>query len=231
MRVVFVHGACVRDGAWWWHRAAGELEARGVRSSAPPLPSCGETGDVPSGKGPTLEDDVAAVREWLASDNQPTIVVSHSYGGVVASAAAIELPQVRHLVYIASFLPEVGESLASYGDGTPAPYLDFDPDGTFGVRAELATRTFLQDCDQEAVEQAHTRLVRQSAAVTTAPVQAAAWKQIPSTYVVCAQDNGTPPALQRAQAKRATRAVEVAAGHHPFLAQPNVVAELVLDLT
>ncbi|MEU7743769.1 alpha/beta hydrolase [Nonomuraea sp. NPDC049158] len=231
MRVVFVHGACVRDGAWWWHRAAGELEARGVRSSAPPLPSCGETGRVPSGKGLTLADDVAAVREWLAADKEPTIVVSHSYGGVVAGAAAMGLPQVRHLVYIASFLPEVGESLASFGDGTPAPYLDFGPDGTFGVHAELATRTFLQDCDQEAVEQAHARLVRQSAAVTTAPVQAAAWKQIPSTYVVCAQDNGTPPALQRAQAKRATRVVEVATGHHPFLAQPNVVAELVLDLT
>ncbi|MEU8144766.1 alpha/beta hydrolase [Nonomuraea sp. NPDC048901] len=231
VRVVFVHGACVRDGAWWWHRAAGELEARGVPSSAPPLPSCGETGRAPNGKGPTLEDDVAAVREWLAADKQPTIVVSHSYGGVVASAAAIGLPQVRHLVYIASFLPEVGESLASFGDGTPAPYLDFGPDGTFGVRAELATQTFLQDCDQETVEQAHARLVRQSAAVITAPVQAAAWKQIPSTYVVCAQDNGTPPAAQRAQAKRATRVVEVATGHHPFLAQPDVVAGLVLDLT
>jgi pimeloyl-ACP methyl ester carboxylesterase len=93
---------------------------------------------VPTGEGPTLEDDVAAVRAWLAADEQPAIVVGHSYGGVVAGAAAAGLAQVRHLVYIASFLPQVGESLASFGDGTPAPYLDFGSDGTFGLRAEVA---------------------------------------------------------------------------------------------
>ena len=42
MRVVFVHGACVRDGSWWWHRAAELLQERGVSSVAPALPSCGE---------------------------------------------------------------------------------------------------------------------------------------------------------------------------------------------
>ncbi|MEV4292945.1 alpha/beta hydrolase [Nonomuraea bangladeshensis] len=175
------------------------------------------------------------MRAWLAADEQPAIVVGHSYGGVVAGAAAAGPAQVRQLVYIASFLPQVGESLASFGDGTPAPYLDFGSDGTFGVRAEVATRTFLQDCDREAVEQAHARLVRQSAAVIaaviTGPVQAAAWQHVPSTYVVCAQDNGTPAAVQRVQAGRATHVVEVATGHHPFLSRPSVVARLLLDLT
>ncbi|WP_442942576.1 alpha/beta fold hydrolase [Nonomuraea sp. LP-02] len=95
MRVVFVHGACVRDGAWWWHRAADDLRNHGILSSAPPLPSCGETGIVPTGEGPTLEDDVAAVRAWLAADEQPAIVVGHSYGGVVAGAAAPRPPHGR----------------------------------------------------------------------------------------------------------------------------------------
>nr|WP_329592844.1 alpha/beta fold hydrolase [Nonomuraea sp. LP-02] len=99
-----------------------------------------------------------------------------------------------------------------------------------GRGAEAATRTFLQDCDREAVEQAHARLVRQSAAVITGPVQAAAWQHVPSTYVVCAQDNGTPAAVQRVQAGRATHVVEVATGHHPFLSRPSVVARLLLDL-
>src|SRR5664279_1177648 len=44
MRVVFVHGACVQDGSWWWHRTAELLQERGVPSVAPALPSCGETG-------------------------------------------------------------------------------------------------------------------------------------------------------------------------------------------
>ena len=62
MRVVFVHGACVRDGAWWWHRTAALLQERGVRSVAPALPSCGETG-VPGGTdGPGLAEDVAESR-------------------------------------------------------------------------------------------------------------------------------------------------------------------------
>ncbi|GIH93448.1 alpha/beta hydrolase [Planobispora siamensis] len=229
MRVVFVHGACVRDGAWWWHRAAALLDRDGVRSSAPLLPSCGETGLAPGVAGPSLPDDVAAVRRELQAGDGPVVVVAHSYGGVVAAEAAAGVERVRHLVFVSSFLPEPGESLASFGDGTPAPYLDFGADGTFGVRAGLATETFMQDCDPEAVEQAHARLVRQSAAVTAQPVAAAAWKDVPSTYLVCALDNGTPPAAQRAQAERAGRVVELRAGHHPFLSQPEAVAGLVLE--
>ncbi|MEW9529432.1 alpha/beta fold hydrolase [Microbispora sp. NPDC049125] len=230
MRVVFVHGACVRDGAWWWHRVAGLLAREGVAGAAPPLPSCGETGRTPGEGGPSLPDDVASVREVLESSAEPAVVVAHSYGGIVACEAAAGLPNVAHLLFVASFLPEAGESLASFGDGTPAPYLDFGADGTFGVRPELATPTFLQDCDADAVAQAHARLVRQSAAVTAQPAGAAAWRQIPSTYLVCARDNGTPPALQRAQARRAGRVVEIDAGHHPFLSRPKEVAGLVLDL-
>jgi pimeloyl-ACP methyl ester carboxylesterase len=230
MRVVFVHGACVRDGDWWWHRVAELLDRRRISSTAPPLPSCGETGDRPGATGPSLPQDVAAVRRHLRAGDQPTVVVAHSYGGVVVSEAAAGLPQVAHLLFITSFLPEIGESLASFGDGGPAPYLDVRPDGTFGVRPELATRTFLQDCDPADVEPAHARLVRQSVTVTGQPVGAAAWRDIPSTYLVCARDNGTPPAVQRAQAARADHTVEIEAGHHPMLSQPGTVADLVLDL-
>lgn len=230
VHVVFVHGACVRDGEWWWRRAAALLAAEGVASSAPPLPSCGETGRRPGAEGPSLPDDVAAVRAHLGSVDGPVLLVAHSYGGVVAAEAAAGLPGVRHLLFVTSFLPEPGESLSSFGDGAPAPYLDFAADGTFGVRPETATTTFLQDCDEEDVAGAHARLVRQSAVVTAQPAGAAAWKDVPSTYLVCARDNGTPPALQRAQAARADRVVEIDAGHHPFLSRPREVAGLVLAL-
>lgn len=40
MRVVFVHGACVKDGSWWWHRTGELLAEKGVASEAPALPSC-----------------------------------------------------------------------------------------------------------------------------------------------------------------------------------------------
>jgi pimeloyl-ACP methyl ester carboxylesterase len=75
-----------------------------------------------------------------------------------------------------------------------------------------------------------TRLARQSLHVIQHPVRAAAWQQVPSTYLVCVQDRGTPPQLQREFARKAANVAEVDAGHHPFLSQPNVVSDLLLSL-
>ena len=85
MRVVFVHGACVRDGSWWWHRTAELLQRQGVASVAPALPSCGEAGLPVGVGGPGLPEDVAAVRQVLQDSDEPTIVVAHSYGGIVTA--------------------------------------------------------------------------------------------------------------------------------------------------
>ncbi len=231
MRVAFVHGACVRDGSWWWHRTSALLKEQGVESVAPPLPSCGETGELPGKSGPGLPEDVRAVEQCLRQSDEPTIVVAHSYGGIVAAEAAASVSSVRHLVLISSYLPEVGESLFSFSDGAPAPFLDIDAEeGTFGVRTDLLTATFLQDCDAALSRQAADHLARQSLRVTQQPVQAAAWHQIPSTYVVCAQDKGTPAERQRAFAHRAGTVVELVAGHHPFLSQPATVRDLLLSL-
>jgi pimeloyl-ACP methyl ester carboxylesterase len=232
MRVVFVHGACVRDGSWWWHRTAGLLQERGVPSVAPALPSCGEA-NLPGGYGgPGLPEDVAAVRRVLQDSAEPTVVVAHSYGGIVTAEAAAGIGSVGHLLLVSSYLPEIGQSLSDFGDGGPAPFLDIDPDaGTFGVRPELLVDTFLQDCDPQVQAQAADHLARQSVQVTGQPVGAAAWQQVPSTYVVCAQDRGTPARLQREFARRAGNVVELDAGHHPFLSQPAPVRDLLLSLS
>jgi pimeloyl-ACP methyl ester carboxylesterase len=231
MRVVFVHGACVRDGAWWWHRTADLLLERGVPSVAPKLPSCGEANTPGGTDGPGLPEDVHAVRQVLQDSDEPTVVVAHSYGGIVTAEAAAGLKSVRHLLLISSYLPEVGESLSDFGDGTPAPFLDVDPDsGTFGVRPDFLVGTFLQDCDLDTQTQALDKLARQSAQVTVQPVGAAAWHQVPSTYLVCAQDKGTPARLQRDFARKASTVVDLDTGHHPFLSQPAAVQELLLSL-
>ncbi|GAA0935974.1 alpha/beta hydrolase [Pseudonocardia zijingensis] len=228
---MFVHGACVRDGSWWWHRTADLLQDRGVPSTAAALPSCGEAG-VPAGAGgPGLPEDVAAVRQVLQDGDEPTVVVAHSYGGIVTAEAAAGVASVRHLLLISSYLPEVGQSLSDFGDGNPAPFLDVDPDtGTFGVRPELLVDTFLQDCDPDVQAQASQHLSRQSVHVTAQPVGASAWQQVPSTYLVCARDEGTPPRLQREFGRKAGNVVELDAGHHPFLSQPAAVRDLLLSL-
>jgi pimeloyl-ACP methyl ester carboxylesterase len=203
MRVVFVHGACVRDGAWWWHRTAELLDGRGVASEAPLLPSCGETGVPTDGQGPGLAADVEAVRAVLTASDEPTVVVGHSYGGIVTAEAAAGLDAVRHLLFVSSYLPEVGQSLSSFGPAEPAPVLEVDP---------------------------VDRTARQSLSVLEQPVGAAAWEHVPSTYLVCADDLGTPAERQREFAARADRVVELETGHHPFLSRPDAVRDLVLGL-
>jgi pimeloyl-ACP methyl ester carboxylesterase len=231
MRVVFVHGACVKDGAWWWHRTAELLAERRVASKAPALPSCGETGEPTDAQGPGLVEDVAAVRAVLTASDEPTVVVAHSYGGIVSAEAAAGVGAVRHLLLVSSYLPEVGQSLSSFGGEQPAPFLDIDPDGgTFTVRPDALAETFLQDCDAEIQRQATDKTARQSLAVLEQPVRSAAWQQVASTYIVCAQDRGTPAELQREFAGRAGSVVELDAGHHPFLSQPAAVRDLVLSL-
>ena len=231
MRVVFVHGACVKDGEWWWHRTGELLAHQGVASQTPVLPSCGETGESTGAQGPGLAEDVASVRDVLSQSDEPTIVVAHSYGGIVIAEAAAGVEAVSHLLLVSSYLPEVGQSLSAFGSEEPAPFLDIDPDaGTFTVRQEALAETFLQDCDPEIQRQALDKTARQSLAVIGQPVRSAAWQEINSTYLVCAQDRGTPAESQRQFAARATNVVELDSGHHPFLSQPAAVCDLIIAL-
>jgi pimeloyl-ACP methyl ester carboxylesterase len=178
-----------------------------------------------------LAEDVAAVRQVLTASDEPTVVVAHSYGGIVTAEAATGVDTVRHLLLVSSYLPEVGQSLSSFGDGEAAPFLDIDPvGGTFTVRQDALAETFLQDCDPEIQRQAMDHTARQSLHVLEQSVQSAAWQTVPSTYLICAQDRGTPAQLQREYAGRAGSVVELAAGHHPFLSQPAAVRDLVLGL-
>jgi len=207
------------------------LAQRGVASEAPLLPSCGETGEPTGARGPGLAEDVASVRQVLTASDEPTVVVAHSYGGIVTAEATAGIGAVRHLLLVSSYLPEVGQTLASFGGEEPAPFLDIDPErGTFTVRPEALAETFLQDCDPEIQRRAMNKTAHQSLAVLEQPVQSAAWQHVPSTYLVCAQDHGTPADRQREFAGRAARVIELDAGHHPFLSQPAEVRDLIVGL-
>ncbi len=202
-----------------------------MTSEAPLLPSCGETGEATGAAGPGLIEDVAAVRKVLMASGEPTVVVAHSYGGIVTAEAAADIESVRHLLLVSSYLPEPGQSLSSFGGEEPAPFLEIDLEGgTFTVRGEALAETFLQDCSLEIQRQAAGKTARQSLAVLEQPVQSAAWQQVASTYLVCAEDRGTPGKLQRQFAGRAGSVVELDAGHHPFLSQPAAVRDLILGL-
>jgi pimeloyl-ACP methyl ester carboxylesterase len=167
----------------------------------------------------------------LAASDEPTVVVAHSYGGIVTAEAAAGVDAVRHLLLVSSYLPEVGQSLSSFGGEEPAAFLDIDPEGgTFSVRPESLAETFLQDCDPEIQRQAIDKTARQSLAVLAQPVRSAAWQHVPSTYLVCARDRGTLADRQREFARRAAAVVELDAGHHPFLSRPAEIRDLIVAL-
>lgn len=232
MKVLFVHGACVVDGSWWWHRMAEPLAERGLDTSAVELPSCGALADrSPLGD---LTADVAAVRR-AAQGDEPVVLVGHSYGGIVVSAASAGLAGVRHLVYVASMLPEPGESLAAMAAPDSPSWLEPEDERghTVRLRTDLSEEDFLAhflaDCDREAAQGALARIGRQSAAVFGQSPDSVGWRDVPSTAVVCTEDRATPPDRQRQWASRAAAVVELASGHHPFLSQPRQLAGIIAE--
>lgn len=234
MKVVFVHGALVFGGEWWWHRMVEPLAALGWGSRAVELPSCvsSTSPTTESGEAPgDLYADIEAVRAVLDEEDEPVVLVGHSYGGMVITGAASGYENVKHLVYITSVMPESGETLGGLG-GTRAlgPWMDPNPeDGTMGIKAELMPDVFMQDCDEEAVAGALERLTRQPLLVFGQSPRSVAWREKPSTYVVCDEDRATPPQAQREYATRAGSVVELPTGHHPMLSHPELLARVLVE--
>lgn len=224
MELIFVHGALVRDGQWWWQRTADLLEERtGIRSRSVALPSCGE--GMPDQVAGGLVADAAALRAELDRVDS-AIVVGHSYGGTVIAEAGSH-PAVEHLLYVSSYLPDVGQSQAAIMSDEPDPVSITDNgDGTLGVSGydvDSFGARFLQDADAETRRQGWERVTAQAAAAFMTPTTAAGWVGVDSTYLVCGDDRSTSVELQRVHAARATRSVEMPTGHHPFITRPDLI--------
>ena len=231
MELIFVHGALVRDGQWWWQRTADLLRERtGIQSRAVLLPSCGET--TPEEVAGGLVADAAALRREL-DDVDSAIVVGHSYGGTVIAEVG-QHPAVAHLLYVSSYLPDIGQSQGAIMSGESDPVsISDNGDGTLGVSGYDATSfgaRFLQDADDMTQRRAWERVTAQAAGAFMTPTTAAGWQGVDSTYIVCGQDRSTSLELQRFHAGRATRSVELPTGHHPFISRPDLVVEQVQEL-
>ncbi|WIB61652.1 alpha/beta hydrolase [Curtobacterium sp. MCLR17_007] len=230
MDVVFVHGALVRDGAWWWHPTADVLQQRaGIRSHAVALPSCGEGGSTEVAAD-GLAADAAALRHVLDQLDDDTVVVGHSYGGTVIAEAGHH-PAVAHLLFVSSYLPDVGQPQGGIMSGEPDPVAvaEVRPGvvGVDGYDAESFGARFLQDADPATQQAAWSRVTEQAVGAFATPTSAAGWQGVDSTYLVCTGDRSTTVGLQRHHAARATRSVDVPTGHHPFITRPDLVADAI----
>jgi pimeloyl-ACP methyl ester carboxylesterase len=219
---VLVHG--LWNGGWAWDGVRARLDAAGVPSAAVELPLTG------------LEDDVAATLATLDQFGRPAVLVGHSYGGAVVTAAG-EHPHVRHLLYLAAFALAEGESV-----GRALPDLDIPPTGLgnalrfsadgqqVSVDPALAAGVFYADAPAVAAAAAVARLRPVHRSVFRGVPATIAWRRTPSTYVVCADDRAVHPDLQRAMAERATTRLEWPGGHSPALTRPADVATLIAEL-
>jgi pimeloyl-ACP methyl ester carboxylesterase len=213
MSAVLVHGAW--HGAWCWDGVVAELERRGVAATAVELPLTG------------LADDIAAARAAIGAAGEGCVVVGHSYGGQVITAAAAGLPVAR-LVYLAAFLTEPAEDvMALLGDSALMASLLVD-EGGLHVRPDAARDVFYADAPPDVAAAAVARLRPMPLGAEPAPSTDVAWRTIPSTYVVCTNDQALPPGSQRSMARRATDVVEWPTDHSPFLTRPGDVADLVI---
>lgn len=217
---LLVHGAW--HGSWCWDPVRAELDAGGRRSHAVDLPSAGlSRADLPSARPVGMRDDAEVIRESLRGIDGPVVVVAHSYGGVPATEAIADAANVVHVVYLAACQLDVGESMFSFlGAAVP-------DDGTgYAPPYEDARRILFDDVPGPVAERAVARLRPQSVRSFTERVTTAGWRTVPSSYVVCEQDQALEPARQHELAARADSVHRLPSGHSPFLSMPGPLAAL-----
>jgi pimeloyl-ACP methyl ester carboxylesterase len=223
--VVLVHGAW--HGAWCWSEVQRRLDDAGIANIAVDNPSVSDS-------AATLYDDADNVRATLDRIDGPVLLVGHSYGGAVITDAGSH-PAVRHLVYLTAFALDDGETIMENdlvgGVGSALEAAVRIDEAVTTLDPALAVPALYHDCDAKTQQDAVSQLRPQSLASFGCPPRAAAWREKPSTYVVCSDDQGVPLALQRSIAARCTSVVELDASHSPFLSTPERLAALLVELS
>jgi len=215
--VVLVHGGFV-DGSGW----------QGVYKA---LKKNGYNVSIVQNPTNSLADDVAVTKRALAGQDGPAILVGHSYGGVVVTEAGND-PRVAGLVYIAAFVPDKGESVASLIQNPPPgaavpPILPPQDGYLFLDRAKFAASFAADVTPADAAFMADSQVPWGLDALNGAVTQPA-WKSKPSWSLVATDDKMIPPDAQRAMSKRAGATVaEVKGSHAVYVSQPEAVASII----
>jgi pimeloyl-ACP methyl ester carboxylesterase len=225
--VVLVHGAFADASSW--NGVIPRLQAQGLRvlSVANPLR--------------TLAGDADYLGQVLASISGRVVLVGHSYGGAVITQAATGRKNVKALVYVAAFIPELGESAlelagkypgGTLGEALAAPVLLGDGGKDLYIRQDRFHQQFAADVPAAAgALMAATQRPIAEAALTQAS-GAPAWKEIPSWSVYGSADKNIPPAAMKFMSERAkARSVwEIpGASHVVMVSHPERVASLIAE--
>ncbi|KAI7239179.1 hypothetical protein KC330_g2085 [Hortaea werneckii] len=227
-----------------WHQAiqyqllTDQLQRAGYDVHALTLPCTGE-----NPRPEVWQDDIAHIRstvERIADSGRDIVVVMHSRGGLPGGDAVEGMSKedrgqqgkaggVVHLVYISSFAAPEGVSLSDVTGG-PAAWVMPTEDKSM-IFPDTVEKILYNDCPPHVVEEQkkHIRLMPPTV-LSDHKAKYAAWKHIPSTYLVCEQDNAVPLPAQEAlisQPGAQFRVERCSASHSPFLSMPDLTAEVV----
>ena len=216
--IVLVHGLFA-DGSCWSEVIA-RLQAAGLHVTAVQNPLT------------TLDEAVAATQRVLARQDGPTVLVGHSFAGMMVTEAGVD-PRVSAVVYVAARAPDAEEDYTELAKKFPAPPASagivFDDD-----EGRLTEAAFLRDFAGDLPE-ARARVlyaVQQPfhKALLTGKTKHAAWRSKPSFYAVSTQDRTINPDLQRFMAKRmGATTIEVNASHVSLISHPQEITDLILQ--
>ena len=215
MHFVCVHGVC--HGGWCWEKTRADLEALGHQVSTPDLPLT------------SLEADAKTVTGILDGIDGASVLVGHSYGGLVISKAAATRTDVSHLVYVAAIMIGQGELFSEVSAAYPSDLGDqlvVGDNNTFSVKREGAIATFYNCCEPDVAAKAADRLRSTSFECISSPLESEPGQTIPSTYVLCSQDRAILPELQLLMSKRANNVVTIDTDHSPFYSSTDALLEV-----
>jgi pimeloyl-ACP methyl ester carboxylesterase len=214
LTIVLVHGGFV-DGSGW----------EGVYNI---LKKDGYNVAIVQNPTTSLADDVAFTKRVIAAQPGKSLLVGHSYGGVVITEAGTD-PKVAGLVYVAAFAPDKGESVSSLiknpPPGAPVPPILPPQDGFLMLDQAKFVASFAADVSEPKASFMAASQVPWGVNALAGEVTVPAWKTKPSWYLVASDDNMIPPPAQRQMSQRAGSTVrEVPGSHAVYVSQPQAVA-------
>jgi pimeloyl-ACP methyl ester carboxylesterase len=215
--IVLVHGAFANASGW--DDVIRILQTKGYEVSAVENPLS------------SYDADIEATKRLIDAQKGPTVVVAHSYGGAVMTAAAAGNPNVKALVYLAAFANDVGEPLGGFFDKYPSKAVTaFRPDAAGFLTIDRAQfhEIFAADLPRP---QTNVMAVTQkplSSSAFTATAKAAAWRNVPTWFVIAQHDNVINPDLERFFAKRmGATTTEINSSHVVFMSHPKEVVAVI----
>jgi pimeloyl-ACP methyl ester carboxylesterase len=216
--VVLVHGLFA-DGSCWSEVIA-RLQAKGLRATSVQNPLT------------TLQEAVASAQRALAQQEGPTVMVAHSFGGMILTEAGVD-PKVSAVVYVAARAPDAGEDYTALAKQFPTPPASAGIvfSGEYGQLSEEAfLRDFAGDLPADKARVLYAVQAPFRRTLLADKTTHAAWRSKPSWYAVSTEDRTINPDLERYMAKRmGAKTIEVKASHLSLLSQPDTIANLILE--